>query len=202
VELPQPTPVPGPLAGITVAVDAGHGGQDAGCEGNGLSEAPLNLIFAKLVAEELEGRDAKVVLTRTDEDIVLAEGSGTRKHRDMEHRAEIIAQAQANLTLSIHMNAYPKGSVCGVQVFYQEEDPIGKALAECVQSQLNQLPEQTRPRAVQSGDYYILRQPPCSGCLVECGFLSNAQDAIHLSDPEYQRRLAQAIALGIETFFT
>lgn len=202
VELPQPTPDPGPLAGVTVAVDAGHGGPDGGCSGNGLSEAELNLALAELLAEELESRGAGVVMTRTGPEVTLAEGSGTRKSRDMAYRAGLIARSRANLTLSIHMNAYGDGSVCGAQVFCQKKDETGRELAGMIQSQLNRLPEQTRPRSVQSGDYYILRVPPATGALVECGFLSNAREAALLSDPDYQRRLARAIALGIETFFT
>ena len=58
---------PAPLAGLTVAVDAGHGGYDGGAVGrvSGVPEKGLNLDVAQQVEELLLELGADVVMTRT-----------------------------------------------------------------------------------------------------------------------------------------
>ena len=62
-----------PLLGITVFVDAGHGGsttkiRDSGAVYAGVQEAPINFKVALLLRTELEARGATVVMTRTEDD--------------------------------------------------------------------------------------------------------------------------------------
>ena len=91
-------PMPGPLAGRVIGVDAGHGGYDGGCTGaNGTAEKDLNLAVALLLRDELEARGATVVLSR-EEDVALIDPENTpgyKKRKELTRRLEIFAAAQA-----------------------------------------------------------------------------------------------------------
>ena len=69
-DFPMPNVDAAAESDITVIIDAGHGGEDGGCEGNGLVEKDLNLDIALRVASLLEEAGINVVMTR-DTDILL-----------------------------------------------------------------------------------------------------------------------------------
>ena len=193
----------GPLEGITIALDPGHGGDDGGCVGaSGATEAELNLQVAFALRDALQQQGAQVVLTRNDETVVYQTDSGkTRKQQDMAGRMDVIEQARAQLVVSIHMNRYSDAGVRGAQVFYFEEGSAGQRLAQQLQQSLNSLEEQVKKRNAASGNYFILKTPQCPSALVECGFLSNPQEEALLQDAAYQGRLAQALCEGIITYY-
>lgn len=188
------------LAGMTVAVDPGHGGYDGGARAaeSGIWEKEIALQIAREVARELEARGAAAVLTR-DRDVCLAEeGSGkARKRADLEKRLEIARQAGADVFLSVHLNEYRDRSESGPQVFYQKGQDAGRLLAGAVQESLVKTLQPGRIREANAGDYYVLRNAVMPAVLVECGFLSNAEEEKELLDGAYQRRVAQAVADGL-----
>ena len=59
-------------------------------------------------------------------------------------------------------------------------------------------PENTR-QAKANDTYYLLKRTEVPTIIVECGFLSNYEEAEKLIDPEYQKQLSQAIVKGIIT---
>ena len=195
----QPTPEPGPLSGLVVAVDAGHGGYDGGAVGrvSGVAEKTLNLDVALRTARLLEAQGAGVVLTRA-EDIALCDENPPirRKLQDMQRRAAIISGGGADLVLSIHMNEYAGRSESGPQVFYREGCPAGRLLAGALQEAMIGGLQPRTQRAALGGDYYILTLGVPSA-LVECGFLSNREEEALLLDAAYRARTAQAIVQGV-----
>lgn len=193
----------GPLEGITIALDPGHGGDDGGCVGaSGTTEAELNLQVAFALRDALQQQGAQVVLTRNDETVVYQTDSGkTRKQQDMAGRMDVIEQARAQLVVSIHMNRYSDAGVRGAQVFYFEEGSAGQRLARQLQQSLNSLEEQVKKRNAASGNYFILKTPQCPSVLVECGFLSNPQEESLLQDAAYQGRLARVLCEGIVAYY-
>ena len=65
-------------AGITIAIDPGHGGSDSGAVANGLKEKDLTLAVSLALKEELESYDGvRVVMTRTTDTRPLG-GAGKR----------------------------------------------------------------------------------------------------------------------------
>ena len=52
-------------------------------------------------------------------------------------------------------------------------------------------------RLSKPGDYYVLNEAECCAVLVECGFISNPEEAQLLADPAYQAKVAWAIYLGV-----
>ena len=190
---------PGPLAGLTVAVDAGHGGYDGGAVGrvSGVPEKGLNLDVAQQVEKLLLELDADVVMTRTGDYALCDEDPPIRKKlQDMQRRAEIICLNEADLVLSIHMNEYAGRSESGPQVFYREGCPAGRLLAGAIQTAMvsGLKPEKERPAL--GGDYYILTLG-IPGALVECGFLSNKAEEELLMQETYRQQVAEAIVQGV-----
>ena len=193
---------PGPLAGLTVAVDAGHGGYDGGAVGrvSGIPEKGLNLDVAQQVEGMLLELGADVVMTRTGDYALCDEDPPIRKKlQDMQRRAEIICLNEADLVLSIHMNEYAGRNESGPQVFYREGCPAGRLLAGAIQDAMVSGLRPRKERPALGGDYYILTLG-IPGALVECGFLSNAAEEKLLLDKQYQQRIGTAIADGLALY--
>ena len=189
----------GRLEGLTIAVDAGHGGYDGGAVGrvSGVPEKGLNLDVAQRVEKLLRRQGADVVMTRTGDYALCDEDPPIRKKlQDMQRRAEIIYINEADMVISIHMNEYAGRSESGPQVFYRENCPAGRLLAGVIQGAMIEGLKPRTERTALGGDYYILTLGVPS-VLVECGFLSNKVEEAMLMTEEYRKRVAAAIVQGV-----
>lgn len=189
----------GPLAGLTIALDAGHGGYDGGAYGraSGTAEKGLNLDVARRLDRLLTEQGARTVMTRTGDYALCDEHPPIRKKlQDMQRRAALIAQAGADMVISIHMNEYAGRAESGPQTFYREGCPAGRLLAGAIQQAMIDGLSPAKEREAQGGDYYILTLGVPS-VLVECGFLSNAKEEALLLTAQYRERVAVAIARGV-----
>ena len=100
-------------------MDAGHGGSDPGAVGvSGSEEKTINLQLALLLQKELERYGATVVMTRT-EDMCYSDV----KKEDLDARAALVSDHEAEILLSMQCNADPDPRCCGAQVFYPS--PVG-----------------------------------------------------------------------------
>ena len=183
---------------FTVVIDAGHGGIDGGVTGeiSGVCESELNLSVAKFLKEDFSAAGFKAVMTRTSSAALYGIAAGSLKKRDMENRRRIIERASPDLVISIHMNKCPIPSRRGAQVFYRAGDEGSGAFAACVQDRLNAMEEASRACPALTGDYYILNVSPCPAVIVECGFLSNAEDEELLLSESYRDKTAYVIFKG------
>lgn len=189
-----------PLSGLTVALDPGHGGYDGGARAHdsGVWEKELTLQIALAIEQELCAQGARVVLTRR-EDLCLSGGDGAsraRKRADLQARRDLAEAEGADVLLSIHLNEYRNRAESGPQVFYQRGADAGRLLAGAMQEALIAALKPAKERKALPGDYYVLRGKLPS-VLVECGFLSNAEEERLLLSEDYQRRIAQAVAQGL-----
>lgn len=182
-----------------VVIDAGHGGDDPGKVGiNGANEKDVNLQIAMLVKQFLEANDIEVVLTRDSDEGLYDSDASNKKVQDMKRRIELIEEADPAVTVSIHQNSYPEEYVHGAQVFYYTGSSQGKVLAESIQAQLVKRVDPENRRQTKANDsYYLLKKTGVPIVIVECGFLSNGEEAEKLCSPEYQERVAWAIHMGI-----
>lgn len=182
-----------------IVVDAGHGGRDSGKVGvNDALEKDINLSLALKLKATLEKEEIEVVLTRDSDIGLYSEDSTNKKAEDMQNRCKIIADANPVFTVSLHQNSYTSPEVRGAQVFYYGQSKEGKELADIIQSSLtaNVSPENTRT-AKANESYYLLKKTPTPTVIVECGFLSNPEEADLLLTEDYQDKLIEAIRLGI-----
>ena len=185
-------------AKFCVVIDAGHGGKDPGKVGiNGALEKDINLQIALLLKMYLEADDVKVIMTREGEDGLYDEGASNKKVQDMKRRLEMIEEAEPELVISIHQNSYHEEYVKGAQVFYYTTSEKSKGLAEVIQMQLKTLDEANNRQAKGNDSYYLLKKTARPIVIVECGFLSNREEAEHLITPAYQEKIAFQIHMGI-----
>ena len=185
---------------LVVALDPGHGGVDPGKVGSdGVLEKDLNLAIALKVQEELEEAGITVVMTRADDSGLYQEQDRNKKMADLKARCRLAEQQGAALVVSIHQNSYHDGSVRGPQVFYYKASEEGRQLAESIQEAFEPVtPYNRTPKA--NDNYYLLLHTPCPAAIVECGFLSCPEEAALLGTEEYQQKLAEAIAGGIQAY--
>lgn len=180
------------LAGKTIVIDPGHGGRDPGATGTlGWDEKDFSLDMASRLAEELHALGAIPILTH--------KGVPLDTKMAIEERWAIVNQAQSDLFLSIHLNAFTLKSARGAETYYLNKEENVR-LAELLQNALVSAGMRDRG-IIESKTLALLRngQPP--GVLLELGYLSNLDDERYLSNPNTRQAMAREIARGIEAFF-
>lgn len=151
-----------------VVVDAGHGGRDPGKVGvNQVYEKDINLAIAQKLKEHLEEKKIQVVMTREKDTGLYQENSSNKKVEDMKNRVLLIHEAKPDCAVSIHQNSYTEPEVSGPQVFYYEDSPEGKKLAEVLQEELNVGLEDGGRDAKGNTGYYLLKKTDCPLTIVE-----------------------------------
>ena len=192
--------------GFKIVLDAGHGGIDGGVTGKttGVKESDLNLSITLTLKDVLEEMGFSVTLTRKTEAGLYDTTAKGFKKRDMQKRKDIIQETDPSLVVSIHQNYYPTGATRGAQVFYDGTSANGKSLAHAVQARLNDVynGQGAKSRNCMTGQYFMLQCCAAPSVIVECGFLSNAADERLLCTKEWQRTLAESIAVGIMDYLS
>lgn len=187
---------------ITIVIDAGHGGEDGGTSSKeGVLEKDLNLSVATKLKDILASSGFDVVMTRSDDKMLYDPNEdyvGRKKILDMRERVRIASMYEDSIFVSIHMNAFPEEKYSGLQVYYSANDERSIELAQAIQSTVHSLIQQNNDRKIKCGkDIFLLDRIKTPAVLVECGFLSNAEEAKRLTDDIYQSQLAFCIFLSI-----
>ncbi|MDE7359790.1 MAG: N-acetylmuramoyl-L-alanine amidase, partial [Lachnospiraceae bacterium] len=154
--------------------------------------------LAQKLALFLRAADADVVLTRETDAGLYDENVSNKKVQDMKNRVALIEEKKPALTVSIHQNSYHEEYVHGAQVFYYEGSQESKEIAERMQQVLaEQIDPDNARQAKANSSYYLLKKTSSPIVIVECGFLSNYEEAQKLSSDVYQEKTAWAIHLAI-----
>ncbi len=188
--------------GFCVIIDAGHGGIDSGTVGvNGALEKDLNFIFAQTLAAMFKEAGVRVIMTRTEDALVLKaedETASSKKSRDLANRLAMADSEPDALLISIHMNSYPIEKYSGFEAYYSENHPDSLKYANAIVAAVKADHEPENRRPVKKGkNIYLLEHAQNPAVLLECGFLSNASDAKKLSDKDYQKELCFSIFCAI-----
>lgn len=186
---------------ITVIIDAGHGGEDGGAVSkDGVQESQLNLEIALRLNDLLHLLGKETRMIRQEDVSVYSDGASTlseKKVSDLKNRVEIVNSIPNALLISIHQNMFQESQYHGAQVFYA---PTGgsQSLAESLQALIAMSLDPSNHRAAKPAEtVYLMNNISCPGVLVECGFLSNAEERSKLCTPEYQRQISVVLAKGI-----
>ena len=187
---------------MLIILDAGHGGEDAGATGvNGALEKDLNLSVVNILGEMLTEKGFAVVYTRSEDKLLYEEWEnikGIRKISDLKNRCKIAKNYPNALFVSIHMNTFGDGKYSGLQVYYSPNNKESEMLAGAIQSNVKKELQPGNNRNIKQGsDIYILENIDNTAVLIECGFLSNEEEAKKLSQKEYQKMLSFSIICGI-----
>lgn len=190
--------------GLSIVIDAGHGGIDPGKVGiNDALEKDINLALALKLRNKFSQDSIRIILTRDSDTGLYSEGSTNKKAEDMQTRCKIISDASPIFTVSLHQNSYPSPEVCGAQVFYFGQSQDGKKLADMIQDSLISNVDPDNHRVAKANEsYYLLKKTPTPTVIVECGFLSNPTEADLLLTDDYQNLLVDAIYNGIQNYLS
>ena len=176
-------------------IDAGHGGEDGGATtAEGVPESGINLAIACKL-EALAGLfGVETVMTRESQDISYPESAATtaqRKQSDQKARIELINAQENAVLISIHQNYYPDERPSGCQVLYGKPEG-SRELGELTHKNMTEAlcPSSRRVAAPISEDIYLMRAAKCTSILVECGFLSNPNEAALLLTDDYQLKIS------------
>ena len=192
----------------TIVIDAGHGGEDGGAVSqNGVVESALNLAIAKRTEALLAFLGEKTLMTRTEDVSLHSQDAGTvrsRKASDLKNRTELVNTQDNAVLLSIHQNSIPSHpGVYGAQAFYNTVAPAD-VVAASVQSALNTCINTHKAKTERKIDpsIYLMNKSTAPAVLVECGFLSNTEEAMRLQKDEHQLLLAFGITAGFRSAFS
>jgi len=184
----------------TLILDPGHGGVDGGASTPaGDKESDINLAIA-LKAESLFaffGIDP--VLTRS-QDVSIHDNTCTtireKKVSDLKNRVALVNSTQNAMLISVHQNTFTDSRYHGAQVFHAHDEQSiqwGTYTQELLRSMLD--PDNGRDPAPIPDHVYLFKHINCPAILIECGFLSNGEDAALLLTDSYQRKIA-AVLVG------
>lgn len=196
-----------PFNGRIIVIDAGHGLPDGGAVSeNGTVEQGLNLDIAKRLQHMLEQSGAYVLMTRADENSV-ADNLDTKireiKRSDLKFRKSLRDSSGCDAFISIHMNKFEQSKYKGAQVFYSKTPVNSKLLGNCLQNSLIEIADPDNKRVAKEADnsIFILKNSDTPSVIVECGFISNAEEEAKLNSEEYREKLAYSIYNGICSYF-
>ncbi|MBR6101983.1 MAG: N-acetylmuramoyl-L-alanine amidase [Ruminococcus sp.] len=189
-----------------VVLDAGHGGADGGCVSvNGVPEKGINLSVMQTTRDILTLLGCEVRCTRVSDVSIHdkgIEGLAKQKQSDMENRLSVINGSGARLAVSIHQNQFTDPKYYGAQMFYKADSAESLRLAETLRERFrNHLqPDNERETKPVGSELYLIHNASCPAVMVECGFLSNPEEAAKLESPAYQQEVAFTVADGISRF--
>jgi N-acetylmuramoyl-L-alanine amidase len=191
-----------------VILDPGHGGEDPGkvSEYSDLKEKDVNLKIALKTKELLESEDFTVIMTRQEDKLEYSEGTTNiiqKRRQDLTRRKKMMDEGGAAIVVSIHLNGFPEKQYFGAQTFYPPDSPDSTKLANILQKSIKEIcdPANNRQPQLKKDPIIILSDLKTPTAIVECGFLSNAEEEKKLGMEEYQDKLASAIADGIKNYF-
>jgi len=197
-----------------VVLDPGHGGKDAGAiSPRKVYEKLAVLSIAKRVKAHLEAKNIKVQLTRSSDTFI-----------PLQQRSDIAATAGADLFVSIHADGAADSSAHGVETFVMtaagcdssnhygqrgdkspgrgnQHDGANAVLGFSIQSNLLKTSKRS-DRGLRRARFAVLKNAPCPGALVECGFLTNPEEEALMIDASYRENVARGISNGILGYIT
>lgn len=191
-----------------VAIDPGHGGQDAGALGrDGITEQAVNLGVALQLQKLLKMRRAAPVVMTRDGDYDVSTSQ----------RLEAVSSGQADVLLSLHTQTFVTPVPQGVNLFVApprrvepsdgataNRTPAAPAinaslrLAEALQATLQAGGYQVAP--IHERALLPLGQGDLPRVMIEMGYMSNDADLARLRDPVGQQQLARILFDGLESF--
>jgi N-acetylmuramoyl-L-alanine amidase len=176
------------LRGLTIGLDAGHGGSNVGALGAmGIYEKQLTLSISLLLKDALEREGARVLTTRT-----------TDKFVGNEDRLSYYRQANPDLLLSIHLNSSVNPvDVKGTADYFKH--PFSQPLNFFIHQRMME---------TGLGDFgnnanfnFVLNQPvEFPSALIETLFLSYPEDEMRVLDENFRRQMVEKIILGLKDF--
>lgn len=204
--LPQIQTVNSDVPEHLLMIDPGHGGEDGGASSEaGLVEKEVNLAVSKNISSLCLLFGIPSDMTRDDDTLLydkydeLEDYKGKKKSYDLKNRLRVTEESGADLFLSIHMNKFSDKQYSGLQVYYSPNSDDSRDLAGVIQSYAkNHLqPNNNRESKRAGSSIYLLNRMTLPSVLVECGFLSNPEEASLLETDAYRAKLSTTVFVPV-----
>ena len=183
-----------------ITIDPGHGGSDSGAVGpNGYTEKEGAFAISQKVASILNQSGAKMVMTR-DSDVDVY-GPNASARNELQARVDVGNNANSDIFVSIHCNAFVNPAANGTQTFYYGSSYQGQRLAQSIQEKMIEA-NGLRDRGISTCNFYVVKHSYMPAVLIETAFITNYDEEALLSDDEWQTTMAKAIAEGINEYFS
>ena len=186
------------LMGKTIVIDVGHGGKDGGTSYKDIFEKDINLDIALKLKGLLLKNGVNVILTREGDYDLSSPNALRRKKSDFDNRIKLINDSDANMYISIHINYLDASKYYGAQVFYTKDN---ENIANNIQKSFVKILKSPLDYRKLSDDIYMYKKINVPGVLVECGFLSNPEEAALLNTKNYKEKIVNAIYSGVLLYF-
>ena len=171
----------------TVVIDAGHGGFDrGGIRSNIIPEKGVALDVARRLRTYLADAGFRTVMTRSSDSFVT-----------LDRRVGIANAQRRAIFVSIHFNSGRRRGANGIETFYASGR--AKKLARLIQRNAMKTTSGEN-RGIKKARFYVLRRSRIPAVLIECGFLTNPQDARRASRPAWRDQLARQIPRAISQY--
>lgn len=188
-----------PVQPPTLILDAGHGGEDGGASSaSGHKESEINLSIVLKLESLLAFLGTDTILTRSEDISIHDDGCITlreKKVSDLKNRVSLIQNTPNAMVISVHQNTFTDPRYQGAQVFYDVGDlssQWGTYTQELIRTVLDS--NNKRKAALIPDHVYLFSHIDCPAILIECGFLSNGEEASLLLTDTYQRKIAITLA--------
>jgi N-acetylmuramoyl-L-alanine amidase len=174
-------------------IDAGHSLYTVGkrCPDDSMREFHFNSVVAKYVIEELDKYE--------NVECFIAHDPTGNVDIPLKERTNRANELKVDCYISIHANAFGTGwnNTQGIETFvYVTKPPKALELAANVQNHL--IRDTGRPnRGVKTANFHVLRETKMTAILIECGFMTNKEEAALLKSDKYRRTVAKAIVKGV-----
>lgn len=190
-----------PLLGKVIYIDPGHGGKDPGAISGNVFESTINLEISFKLQEVLEKKGAIVYLTRYGDYDLSSNNASLRKRSDLSRRANIINESQADMYISIHLNADTSSTWKGAQIFYEDVNDENEKIAKIFQEQFKS-DLKTDRKYKKLSNQYMYKRIKVKGVLAEVGFITNPNERFLLKQSNYQYKIADSLSKAIIKYFT
>lgn len=190
------------LAGHSITIDAGHGGNDSGAIGpTGVTEKSVTLRVALALQKILTSEGATVYMTRTTDTEVSPKGAAASDIEELQARCDVANQHDSDIFISIHMDSFTNGAAKGTTGYYYAlGSKKSRDLADKVRAGvIDQIG--TPSRGTQSCNFYVVKHTDMPATLVEVAFISNPTEEKLMNSEDGVQKAAQGIADGIADFF-
>lgn len=187
----------------TVIIDAGHGGEDGGAIScSGRYESRFNLEIALRLDDLLHLLGVNTQMIRKTDTAVYTKGEtlAQKKASDLKQRVKLVNDAPNSVLVSIHQNNFSDAQYRGAQVFYGAASGSERLAKEVQDSFLANLNPESHRQIKQRKGIYLLEKTTRPSILVECGFLSNAEEEAQLNSPAYQKKICCILASSLSCF--
>lgn len=184
---------------VSILIDPGHGGKDPGHlphNSSGLQEKVLTLQIAEKVGGYLTHNLSNVAIeyTRTDD-----------SYPTLDERVDMANSGKYDFMLSVHVNGNPKTEVYGTETLihnYNSKDAYkwAKLIEQQFKKRAGRKSRGVKTSADIGHSLQILKFTKIPTIIVECGFITNANEAAYLNSVYGQEIIASAIFRATREF--